>query len=229
MSPCDDFRAQLPLFVGGDLEAPLAARLEEHLGGPAGCAACAGVLQELSAVRSRLLELPQLSPAPAVELWAPIRVQLAAEGRIVPAAARRMPQPALAARRAPALWRFASAAAAVALLALGASYFLQGPAEAPSTAPGGGVHGGSLAGEIDSQVPSVGESLALPNQLVQPVGIGGLRRLGPGEQPLSTDPLMRDAQRARELMGWPGWQFGPGMQGQAVDPSHPTLASDRLR
>lgn len=241
MSSCDDFRAQLPLFVGGDLEAPLAARLEEHLGRPQaphisssdparpsrieGCAACAQALEELRSARSHLLELPRLSPAPLVDLWRPIRTRLAAEGRIASGPSQVAPQPPPRfARRRPVLARLVSAAAAVALIALGARVLVQRPAEVAPADPG--RDGERIAEQVDPQALPTGESLALPGLLVQPAGTGGLRRLGPDELPFSTDPHLRDALRAQELMGWPGWQFGPGLQGQAVDPSHPTLASD---
>lgn len=238
MTPCDDFRAQLPLFVGGDLEAPLAAKLQEHLGrtgpggssssstGPAvvGCGGCAQVLASLEAARAELLGLPRRSPAPSVDLWGPIRATLAAEGRIASASRRAVhaPRPATV-RRAATWWRVASAAAAATLLALGVQMFVRG--SAPSFGiPGGDPAAHTGSGSVADEMTPVGESVALPGDgVIQPVGLGGLRRLEPGEEPLSRDPLLRDFRGLSE------WQFGTGTNGLAVDPSHPTLASDRLR
>jgi len=236
MSPCDDFRAQLPLFVGGDLEAPLAARLAEHLGGTdplagsggaEGCADCARALERLRASRAQLLELPLRSPAPEVDLWAPIRAALAAERRIGAG------EPALQmlrraeSRRPILLRRIASAAAAVALIALGANYLLQ-RSSVPQAEPGGRSGSGVGRGLVQEADPVLrpSEGLALPGAQFQPAqfqpaSTGGLRRLGPGDAPLYLD--------AEEFRGWPGFPTGPGVRGQAVDPSHPTLASDRLR
>jgi hypothetical protein len=226
MSPCDDFRAQLPLFVGGDLEAPLAAKLQEHLGrsGPAGalsgegCVACAQVLESLEASRAELLDLARRSPAPDVDLWAPIRATLAAEGRLATPSRRRFEKarrPSV--DRASPWWRVASTAAAATVLALGVHMMVRGsspglPGEDPAAHPG--------RGSVAEQMPP--ESVALTGAgVIQPVASGGLRRLEPGEEPLSRDPLLRD------LRGLSQWQFGPGTNGLAVDPSHPTLASDR--
>ena len=238
MSPCDDFRAQLPLFVGGDLEAPLAAKLQEHLGrsGPSGsssrtagpssggCTGCAQVLASLEASRAELLDLPRCSPAPSVDLWGPIRATLAAEGRIASASRRAVhtTRPATV-LRSTSWWRVASAAAAAALLALGVQVFVRG------SSPSSGIAGDDPSartgsGSVAEELTPVGESVALPGGgVLQPVGMGGLRRLEPGEEPLSRDPLLRDFRGLSE------WQFGPGTNGLAVDPSHPTLASDRLR
>ena len=238
MSPCDDFRAQLPLFVGGDLEAPLAAKLQEHLGrsgpggssgssaGPSGvgCTGCAQALASLEAARAELLDLPRRSPAPSVDLWGPVRATLAAEGRIATASRRavRDPRPATVPRAA-TWWRVASAAAAAALLALGVQVLVRG--SPPSSGiPSGDSSAHTGNGLVAEDVTPVGESVALPGGgVIQPVGLGGLRRLEPGEEPLSRDPLLRDFRGLSE------WQFGPGTNGLAVDPSHPTLASDRLR
>jgi len=230
MRPCDDFRAQLPLFVGGDLEAPLAAKLQEHLGrsglaglaSAEGCSGCAQVLASLEAARAELLDLPRRSPAPIVDLWQPIRASLASEGRIAGPARRSVDVARPATMRRPtSWWRVASAAAAATLLALGLHLYVRGPSQSPlddlPVEPGNG----SVAEE---QTLPVGESVALPGGgLIQPVGTGGLRRLEPGEEPLSRDPFLRDFRGLSE------WQFGPGTNGLAVDPSHPTLASDRLR
>ena len=238
MTPCDDFRAQLPLFVGGDLEAPLAAKLQEHLGrsgsgmssaqaGPTtraeGCVGCTQVLASLEASRAELLDLPRRSPAPSVDLWGPIRATLTAEGRIATASRRTVDGArSTAVRRATSWWRVASAAAAAALLAIGVQVFVHGSSPSPGIPgdePAAHTGSGSLAGQIPA-----GESVALPGGgVIEPVGMGGLRRLEPGEEPLSRDPFLRDFRGLSE------WQFGPGTNGLAVDPSHPTLASDRLR
>jgi hypothetical protein len=231
MSPCDDFRAQLPLFVGGDLEAPLAAKLQEHLGrsgrgssSAEGCAGCSQVMASLEASRAELLDLPRRSPAPSVDLWDSIRATLAAEGRIASASRRAVhdDRPATI-RRPPSWWRVASAAAATALLALGVQMAVRGSSPSPgSSGDDPAAHPGMDS--VADQMPSGGDSIALPGGgVIQPVGMGGLRRLEPDEEPLSRDPFLRD------FRGLSAWQFGPGTNGLAVDPSHPTLASDRLR
>ena len=56
--PCPEAQAHLPLFVGGDLEAPLTAVVAEHL---EGCPACAARREALDRARGALLGLAQES------------------------------------------------------------------------------------------------------------------------------------------------------------------------
>jgi len=237
MTLCDDIRAQLPLFVGGDLEAPLAVRVAEHLSGAAclagrgreeildppvgaeGCADCRSVFEELRRVRGVLLELAKLSPAPAIDVWEGVRSALASEGRVgaprwVPLAARKR------VGRLHLLQRLASAAAAVALLA-GGWHLVQRATPLPQAQQPGPTAG---------QDPGQGVRLAeqgdqAPGEVFLPAAAGGgLRRLEPGEVPLSNEALpFLDGMR-----GGPVGPYQPALRGRSIDPSHPTLANDRL-
>lgn len=227
MNLCDDIRAQLPLYLGGDLEAPLAERVRDHLegnplegqGGP--CAGCARALFELREVRARLLELPERSPAPVVDLWPRVRQGLLAEGLLSgtgPAART----PLVVRRPAGRLlsWpRLASAAAAVALVALG----LQLGGQDGPVGPGGEPQPTRAPALADRQGPAAGGALAEQVPVLPVAAGGGLRRLGEDERPLYTE-----ARPFLDWMhGWAGPRVLPGVQGAPLDPSRPTFASDR--
>jgi hypothetical protein len=215
MNPCDDVRAQLPLYLGGDLEAPLAEQVRAHLEAPDdGCRGCARELAQLERVRARLLELPQRSPAPQVDVWPQVRQGLVASGLLgqAPRAERR----GAVARPAGRLltWpRLASAAAAVALMALGFQ-LLRGPgAPGADPAPGTGVRDSVAAPTQGAPLPEVVPVLA-PS---------GLRRLTAEDTPLHDE--------ARPFLEWmhggSGPRLLPGAPGGRMDPNRPTFASDR--
>ena len=251
MTLCDDVRARLALFVGGDLEPDQAEGVRAHLAlsadwalsgewaapgaGPEGeaarwqartdargCRACLQALVDLTRVRGRLLELAERSPAPTVELWPALRPLLEAEellqpGIGQPGVSQGAGRPSAAPRAAGRLlsWpRIASAAAALALVALG----LQLLAGEPPSAMG------SRPGQVAGEGPAPGGAVAgrgLVGPVLAPVaGPGKLRRLEPGEEPLHSEAL--------PFVDWMnGWPRQPGRLGVPVDPSRPTLASDR--
>jgi hypothetical protein len=200
MNTCIDIQAHLPLYVGADLEAPLAASVRAHLDG--GCADCARALAALERSRAVLLELPARSPAPRVELWNEVRAALAAESRWAPRVA---PGPRPVRSRRPHLQLLTAAAALVAAAGL---YF-----GLPSQAP------------VEQAPPNVvdsGVTPELPPVLVGGPETGGLRRLEPGEIPLG-----ENAQYYGDLVPRPLPLVVPVGRGAGVDPSRPTLAGDR--
>jgi hypothetical protein len=197
MSTCTDVRSLLPLVVGGDLEEDQALAVVEHL--ETGCEPCAGVLRELQRVRGRLLELPERSPAPAVDLWPGVRATLAAEGRLGGAP--------IVLRRARVGWGGMSlSAAAAALLVAGALWLAQRDPGVPAGA---------------SDEPTVAEGGVtpdLPPTLVGGPQASGLRPLAPDEEPFALEAELFGAGRAgaaRPLRVLP------------ADPARPTLAGDR--
>jgi hypothetical protein len=208
---CSEVETHLTLFIGGDLEAPLAALVGAHLGA---CQACGLRLEAARGARSALLGLAELEgEAGGVDLWPALRASLVAEGLCHPSAA----EPAAAAstprRETGRLLRFSRAFAGVAAAALALLLWrpwmpetidtgLGGTAsEAPSVsvapasnapisiapAPIGGSEMGSeldLAGLV---VPAGGPGAAaepvLPSFLeLAPSAPGGLRRAGPEDQ-----------------------------------------------
>lgn len=196
MSTCNDVRALLPLVVGGDLEEDQALVVTEHL--EAGCGACAGALRELQRLRGHLLELPERSPAPVVDLWPGVRAALHADGlfRTGPIVVRRA--------RLGARGGLLSAAAAT-LLVAGSLWSLHRESEL----------GGETPGTTPALVESEPVAPDLAPTLVGGPG-GGLRPLAPDEQPFSIDA---------ELFGAGG---GPKLRPRGVqgDPARTTLAGD---
>lgn len=196
MNTCTDVRALLPLVVGGDLEEDQALAVSEHLA--LGCATCSTDLRELERMRGILRELPERSPAPAVDLWPDLRAALVSEGLV-----RRGP---LVVRRARVgvrgMWLSAAAAT---LLVAGALWSLQGGGEIPA-APGG-----------SPEVADSGVTPYLAPTLVGGPSAGGLRPLEPGEAPFSLDA---------ELFGV-GGVLPVQPHGRPLDPARPTLAGER--
>ncbi len=185
MSSCADIQSLLPLFVGGDLEPALEHEVGRHLGSAGegsarGCPACQQALDALELARRALRELPGRSPAPAIDLWPPLRERLLAEGLLsIPAARRSAAAPAArtGAGRRP-LVVFVRMAAAL-LIGLGALFVaLRAGRQAPP------------APSPDPIVDAIVDSGAGPGSVavpVTPVSLGGLRRLEPGELPLSEE------------------------------------------
>lgn len=179
--PCPEAQAHLPLYVGGDLEAPLAAVVAEHL---EGCPTCAERREALDRARGALLGLATGSERKEeVDLWPGIRARLAEEGVLEPVAGSEsgvdrgdlkpaLPRPTPILRFAP---RVAVAAAAVLALALWRPWVT--PETTPATVP----DGASLALE-DPVVPRV---IPVANQL-RPAD-PDLERLRPTARPFPTD------------------------------------------
>jgi len=76
---CDVASSHLPLFVGGDLEAPLAETLRGHL---ERCEPCSHRLAGLERARTALISTRATVPGNGspIDLWAGIRTELANEG-----------------------------------------------------------------------------------------------------------------------------------------------------
>lgn len=124
---CSDVRANLHLFVGGDLEHPEDGAVRAHL---EACEACREESRRAVAARRALLGVRAVAPTePAI--WEGVRARLLAEGALTPdgtlfpasrvaAATRETPAPTFD-EPAPVrhLWRLAGGLAAAAALALG--------------------------------------------------------------------------------------------------------------
>ncbi|HVS20051.1 MAG TPA: hypothetical protein VMT18_15710 [Planctomycetota bacterium] len=202
MNTCSEVRALLPLAVGDDLAQDQAAGVADHLAG--GCAECSEALRELTRVRGHLLELPQRSPAPAVDLWPGVRTALLEEGLLQ--------RGGVVIRRA----RFGArgawlSTAAATLLVAGALWSLRRGADpvAPNAA------GGEVAAEV---VVEQGVSPTLAPTLAGGPAAGGLRPLAPGETPFALEAEEFGPQRV--LI-----PIVPG--GEGVDVGRPKLAGDR--
>lgn len=198
MNTCTDVRALLPLVVGGDLEEGQALAVTEHL--EQGCAPCAAALRELQRTRGFLLELPERSPAPAVDLWPGVRAALVSQGSLG--------RPSIPVRRARVGWLGMSLSAAAASALVAGALWTLGR--------------GQLAPIIDaSPAPEVAEGGVtpdLPPTLVGGPDFGGLRPLAAGEEPFANEA---------EYFGAGGAPGTRGPRPLAPDPARPTLASDR--
>lgn len=240
MTACNEILAHLPLFVGGDLEAPLAAGVRAHLGGPQGdpgdgagvvgargCASCREALERLRRARGELLELHARSPAPAVDVWPGVRAVLAAEGRLARPA---LGEPAQAAVergtvvRMPRWMPRRAAAAALLITCLGLAWALRagGPGPRAPDAPAPIAEVGEPAGAATVRVADTTPGTVVDPRLVVPATNGGLRRLEPGEALLRGEPL----PFVEGLRGWAPAGFPARLRGMN-QPVVPTLASDR--
>lgn len=223
---CTEIEAHLALFIGGDLEAPLAALVGAHLGA---CLACEQRLLAAREARSALLGLAELEgDAGAVDLWPALRASLVSEGLCRPAAAATTALPPARGRLLGFSRAFAGMAAAAVVLLLWRPWV----SETLDTNPSGGA--APLAGPIvdmGSQldlaglvIPAGGSDVASAEVPVVPTLLenaapysGGLRRAGPEDELLRNlaRPFPGDAQRIQPMHqhGQGGW----------------SLASDELR
>jgi anti-sigma factor RsiW len=166
---CSGIENDLALFVGGELDSPARARVEQHL---LGCPSCAGAVERLAASRAALRAGLERSGARVPDLWPGVRARLVESGTLRPPLtipARSLPA---APQRGMPRWIPISAAAA-ALFALGLWMMQQGD-EQPS------VH------------PIARNAQPIPVQLV------GLRRLAPGESALSLTATPIEALQEEE-------------------------------
>jgi len=78
---CSEIRSHLPLYVGGDLDAPVLSAVAEHL---QGCDACREVLRGAESARNVMAVTlgppPGLKDGQGLDLWPGLREQLRAEG-----------------------------------------------------------------------------------------------------------------------------------------------------
>ena len=152
---CEVVRADLPLFVGGDLhldgEQGAAARaLRQHL---VECAGCTAELESLKIAREAFLSLGMDSGAPG--LWPDVRAVLAAEGRFDAAPAAAAP-----------VYRFRQLAAAALLAGLGL-FFWFGDDVTPVSPEAPAPRGLALEEALEPEAPSPVSPLRplLPNEL----------------------------------------------------------------
>lgn len=152
---CEVVRADLPLFVGGDLHldgdgGAAAQALRQHL---VECAKCAGELESLKIAREAFLSMGMDSGAPG--LWPDVRAVLAAEGRFGAA-----PTPA-----AP-VYRFRQLVAAAVLAGLGL-FFLFSDEVTPASPEAPATRGLALEDALEPEAPSPVSPLRplLPNEL----------------------------------------------------------------
>ena len=151
---CEEVRADLPLFVGGDLfddahQAPAAEGLRRHL---RGCSSCTAEFASLKRAREAFLTLGEDSTAPG--LWPDVRAVLAAEGRFGDAVA------------AAPVHRFRQLAAAA--LVVGLSVFVWRNMDEPGEAPGSDDPSGLAREEaLDHELPALASPLRplLPDEL----------------------------------------------------------------
>lgn len=143
---CEEVRADLPLFVGGDLfedehQQPSVEALRLHL---SGCSKCAEEFAALTRSREAFLRLGENCGAPG--LWPDVRAVLAAEGRFAGAAA---PAP---------VRRYRMALAVALFLGLGVFVWLEFGEGGVSPAP---LEPAALAleGEPADEVPSLASPL----------------------------------------------------------------------
>lgn len=202
---CSDVVEKLPLYVGGDLEPEGLEAVRGHL---ADCERCVEELQVVSRARRALvaaLRVEEDSTAHddgGLDLWPGIRAALVRDGRLEPRTQRPKPvslsafsdEPATSSTGTPwvrRLPRFAAAAAAVVVLAWGASRLVG--SGAPQLGPGA-ADPSRLAGSPVATVAPVGlgapeiagvERPSAHESFVTNEPTGGLRRVQPGEESLA--------------------------------------------
>ena len=80
---CSDIQANLPLYVGEDLEAPILETVASHL---EDCGTCRGIARGLEASRERIGGLSAVGGGP--DLWPGVRARLEADGLLARRGAR---------------------------------------------------------------------------------------------------------------------------------------------
>lgn len=200
---CTKAQAQLPLYVGGDLDEDVQAGVTAHL---AGCEACCQEWRRAVSARQALLGLRGRVTGEGVDLWSGVRAELLADGRI--GAAPLTAPVRSAAPRALSAWPvWAAAACLVGLLVAGRSWT---PA---AGVPPSGSTARELAAETDSTaaprypgavklIPTfvAGDersSQAPTFGLDSESGRTRLRRLLPGEQALGERAVWYSTQPVR--------------------------------
>jgi hypothetical protein len=143
-TPCSEALSELPLFVGGDLEAQAQERVERHLEHCSSCREALGRAQAARDVLRRHLSDPSIE-LHRPELWGGIRANLLESGKLRPAAGAATAEPASREDAPPRgrLLRLVPVAAAAAGL------FFLGTLAGRGGAPGGEVEVAPPAGAVD--------------------------------------------------------------------------------
>lgn len=171
---CIETQAELPLFVGGDLESPGRERVARHL---ESCVPCRELLARAEAARGlRAEEFQRTAERPTPSGWAEMRGRLLAEG-LIQSSPGEGSVPAARSRPAGKLLRFARPAAAAAVLFLAGTWTgswllnsggggVSSPADTAPAGPGpalvvddGGPSGGPLEPTPVAEVERRGEPL----------------------------------------------------------------------
>ena len=224
---CSEVETHLTLFIGGDLEAPLAALVGAHVGA---CQACGLRLEAARGARSALLGLAELEgEAGGVDLWPALRASLVAEGLCHPVAAEPAAAVSTPRRETGRLLHFSRAFAGVAAAALALLLWRPWMPETIDTGLGGTAsEAPSVSVAPDSSAPAsigsseMGSELALAGLVVPaggpgvtaaaepvlpsfldlaPISPGGLRRAGPEDQLLRNlaRPFPSEARRLHPI------------------------------
>lgn len=173
---CVEIENSLSLFVGGDLEEPAAKDVALHL---ETCRSCAAQAESARAARTLMVSALTLSERRGPELWPGVRERLVREGALVESGPRSESR-GRRARRA----RFLPLTAAAAALAAG--FWLARDAfdsHAPY-GPGGDPLPNPIV-EVESPVRPEVSITPVVLDLASSTDTGLLRRVGPGERPLS--------------------------------------------
>ena len=205
---CTEAKAHLPLFVGGDLEAPHAAQVDAHV---AVCQACEARLFAAREARGALLEWARVeSDESDVDLWPGVRAGLAREGLIdaLPGAAESSPTLG----RVLTFARYFGGAAAAAVLALMVWKPWAGelPGEADDSVRPLGAATASVSG-AGVEAPLVRGASAAPVSWDDLVGSGLARTASTSQGGGAARPLMNQPAVLRGSgAGAPGLASGSG-------------------
>lgn len=175
---CSEFEQHLSLYVGGDLDADVIEGIERHL---EGCAACREQEHQARTARDLLLSTLRVTERRGPDLWSGVRQGLITEGLLRPAAPAPAPVATPRVSRRPRPLVFVASAAAAVLVGFWLGNTL--------------LHEPKTGVDVDRGAPSpeilVDHRTPVEPKLVTPVSdTGGLRRLAPGETPMSDEASM---------------------------------------
>ena len=221
---CSDVSHNLPWYVGGDLEEPVALLVREHL---AACPACEQAHARARTSRERLLASgvgPQGGVASSTpDLWPGVRARLLQEGLLEEAVPTSSAAPEPAAPSGGRILRprfamplVAAAAAAVLLFAWSPWSGVGDGAVEPSGPSVASGDGPSLP-----VAPSPSDDVLVANPATTPDGVVPLRRVSAGE-----DSVLERYRTQREQAGSNPW---PGAATNGTSLTGQTLRGRRLR
>ena len=213
---CSQVQAQLPLYAGGDLEAPWSEAVAGHL---EQCAAC---VLELNGLRAALAPFDELRavPVPTIDVWPGVRAALEREGHLGVSTSRVVTAAPRVAARAP-YWRRAatSAAAAAAIVATVYVWWPEQRASSPAAGQDEGAHALALESSTSS---ATGVAVAQETNGVAPEPVESMPA---GDEQLNLGRLRRAAPN--EYMGLEAQLFAAPRFGESD--AGASLASDRVQ